>query len=284
MLLTSGLQRQNEDEYVMSPLSAPSAGGNYFSSTERQDSYSTPSLANRPAMPAGLADMQRSGRAYQFARSSSLSDAYPGLPQLPSRFSSPSTESLGNPGMPYARRPMDYGIPRPPNGMVPGYDPNRSIEGSVSPDQQGSPMPYAVNDGTFCHLRDLLMVKLTKQGSQVQSYQSPMAMPPPKPFAGLDMNSPMQPHARQIPSLHSGPVSESPDYRPYSYETQPYPMHNNIPFTQPGASNMSLPATFPPDTGHKNPSTADGRMNPPHILDPMRAKYGGQSFDYAGYI
>lgn len=159
MLLTSGLQRQNEDEYVMSPLSAPSAGGNYLSSTERQDSYSTPSLANRPAMPAGLADMQRSGRAYQFARSSSLSDAYPGLPQLPSRFSSPSTESLGNPGMPYARRPMDYGIPRPPNGMVPGYDPNRSIEGSVSPDQQGSPMPYAVNDGTFCHPRGLLMVK-----------------------------------------------------------------------------------------------------------------------------
>lgn len=150
MLVTSGLQRQSEDEYVMSPLSAPSAGGHYFSTTERQDGYSTPSLANRPAMPAGLSDMQRTGRAYPFSRSSSLSDAYPGLPQLSSRFSSPSTESLGHAGMPYARRPVDYGIPRPPNGMVPGYDPNRSIEGSVSPDQQGSPMPYAVDGGMFC--------------------------------------------------------------------------------------------------------------------------------------
>lgn len=148
ILLTSGLQR-SEDEYAMSPLSAPSAGGSYFSgSTERQDGYPTSSL-NRPGVPAGLADMQRSGRAYPFSRSSSLSDAYSGIPQLPSRFSSPSTDSLGHPGMPYARRPMEYGMSRP-NGMVPGYDPNRPMDGSVSPpDQQASPMPYSVDHGKF---------------------------------------------------------------------------------------------------------------------------------------
>lgn len=111
-----------------------------------------------------------------------------------------------------------------------------------------------------------------------------MSMPPPKPFSGLDMNSPMQPHARQIPSLHSVGVSDSPDYRHYPYEAQPYPMNNSIPFTQANTSSMSLPATFPPDTGHISPTTADGRMNPPQIMDPMRAKYGGQSFDYANYL
>lgn len=160
ILLTSGLQR-SEDEYAMSPLSAPSAGGSYFSgSTERQDGYPTPSL-NRPGVPAGLADMQRSGRAYPFSRSSSLSDAYSGIPQLPSRFSSPSTESLGHPGMPYGRRPMEYGMPRP-NGMVPGYDPNRPMDGSVSPpDQQASPMPYGVDSGKS-HPRHL-STKLTIQ-------------------------------------------------------------------------------------------------------------------------
>ena len=117
----------------------------------------------------------------------------------------------------------------------------------------------------------------------MHNYRSPMSMPPPKPFAGLDMNSPMQSHARQIPSLHSVGVSESPDYRHYPYEAQPYPMNNSIPFTQANASSMNLPATFPPDTGHVSPTNtaADGRMNPPQILDPMRAKYGGQSFDYS---
>lgn len=98
------------------------------------------------------------------------------------------------------------------------------------------------------------------------------------------MNSPMQPRARQIPSLHSVGVSDSPDYRHYPYEAQPYPMNNSIPFTQANASSMSLPATFPPDTGQISPTTADGRMNPPQIMDPMRAKYGGQPFDYTNYL
>lgn len=106
-------------------------------------------------------------------------------------------------------------------------------------------------------------------------------MPPPKGFAGLEMNSPMQ-APRQIPGLHPVPISES-DYRPYSYKPQSYPMNNNIPLTQANASSMSLPATFPPDTGHMPPMTADDRMNPPQMLDP-RAKYGGQSFDYASYL
>lgn len=145
MLLPSGLQRPNEDEYAMSPLSAPSAGGGYFSSTpagERPpDAYPLGSLANRPTIPTPLSEIQRTGRgAYPFPRSSSFSDAYSTLPQYSSRYSSPSTESLGHPGMSYTRRPMDY-MSRP--GMVPGYDPSRPIEGSVSPtDTQESSMPY----------------------------------------------------------------------------------------------------------------------------------------------
>lgn len=152
MLLTSGLQR-SEDEYAMSPLSAPSAGGSYFASTpgaERPtDAYPTGPLANRP-IATPVSDMQRSGRSpYPFPRSSSFSDAYPGVSHLPSRFSSPSTESLGHPGMPY-RRPMDYGIPRPANGMIPGYDPNRPVEGSVSPTDQQEPVRYGMdNQGTL---------------------------------------------------------------------------------------------------------------------------------------
>ena len=137
----------------MSPMSAPSAGGGYFPPTpaaERpQDTY--PMAPNRPAIPTSLSDIHRAGRgAYPFPRSSSFSDAYPGLPHSYSRFSSPSTESLGH-GLPYGRRPMDYGIPRPANAMVPGYDPNRPIEGSVSPaEQQEAPIPYGIDQhGTF---------------------------------------------------------------------------------------------------------------------------------------
>lgn len=133
----------------MSPLSAPSAGGGYFSSTpagERPpDAYPPGPLANRPTVPTPLSEIQRTGRgAYPFPRSSSFSDAYSTLPQLSSRYSSPSTESLGHPGMSYTRRPMDY-MSRP--GMVPGYDPSRPIEGSVSPtDTQESSMPYNMDN------------------------------------------------------------------------------------------------------------------------------------------
>lgn len=149
VLLPSGMQRPNDDEYAMSPLSAPSAGGGYFSSTpagERpHDAYPPGSLANRPTVPTPLSEIQRTGRgAYPFPRSSSFSDAYSTLPQYSSRYSSPSTESLGHPGMSYTRRPMDY-MSR--SGMVPGYDPSRPIEGSVSPtDTPESSMPYHMDN------------------------------------------------------------------------------------------------------------------------------------------
>lgn len=151
--LLTNPNRPNDEEYAMSPMSAPSAGGGYFPPTpaaERpQDTY--PMAPNRPAIPTSLSDIHRAGRgAYPFPRSSSFSDAYPGFPHSYSRFSSPSTESLGH-GLPYGRRPMDYGIPRPANAMVPGYDPNRPIEGSVSPtEQQEAPIPYGIDQhGTF---------------------------------------------------------------------------------------------------------------------------------------
>ena len=284
MLLPSGLQRPNEDEYAMSPLSAPSAGGSYFSPTpvgERPpDVYPPGPLANRPTVPTPLSEIQRTGRgAYPFPRSSSFSDAYSTMPQLSSRYSSPSTESLGHPGMPYTRRPMDY-LSRP--GMVPGYDSSRPIEDSVSPtDTQESSMPYNMdNHGMLSFLSFWRSKgKLTSIGSQVHGYPSPMTMPPPKGFGGLDMNSPMQHSHRQMPSLHSVSVSDSSDYRPYAYESPSY-----IPYTQANASTMSLPATFPPDTGHMPTTATDGRMNPPQLLDPMRGKFGNQPFDYANYL
>lgn len=265
-LLTNS-NRPNDDEYAMSPMSAPSAGGGYFPPTpaaERpQDAY--PMAPNRPAIPTSLADLHRAGRgAYPFPRSSSFSDAYSGFPHSYSRFSSPSTESLGH-GLPYGRRPMDYGIPRPANAIVPGYDPNRPIEGSVSPtDQQEASIPYSID----------------QHGQQVPNYHSSMAMPPPKGYGGMDVNASLQP-PRQIPALHSVPVSDSPDYRPYSYDPQSYPMNNNIPYTQANTAGMT---TYPSDMGHMPPTTAAGRMNPPQMMDPMRARFGSHSLDYASYL
>lgn len=176
----TGVNRPNDEEYAMSPMSAPSAGGNYFPPTpvaERpQDAYPTgPVGPNRPAIPTPLSDMHRAGRGpYPFPRSSSFPDAYPGFPHSYSRFSSPSTESLGH-GLSYARRPMDYGIPRPANAMVPGY-PNRPIEDSVSPtNQQEAPIPYNIEThGT------LMLVKAKEKARELtnQANKFPVTIRP----------------------------------------------------------------------------------------------------------
>lgn len=151
MLLTDALPRINDDEYVVSPLSSTSTTGNCFPSAgpdrtpEHFSQHGVP--GTRPA--ATLPELQRNIRGtFPFPRSSSFSEASfnTGL-HVPGRFSRPGAEPLNHPVLPYARRPMDYGIPRPANGMVVGYDHSRPMEGSVSPTgQQEHPMPYNVDN------------------------------------------------------------------------------------------------------------------------------------------
>lgn len=95
----------------------------------------------------------------------------------------------------------------------------------------------------------------------------------------------MQP--RHMPALHSIPVSDAPDYRPYSYEHHPYSMQTALPYSQANASSMSLPASFPPDTTHIPQvavSTEDRINQSPQILDPVRGKFGNPSYDYTSYM
>ncbi|KKK22526.1 hypothetical protein AOCH_007311, partial [Aspergillus ochraceoroseus] len=261
VLLTDGLSRLNDDEYVISPLSSASTTGTGFPSAPSDrsiDSYHSGSVANR-------ADLQRGNRGtYPFPRSSSFSEPSfnTGL-QFPGRFSRPGAEAIGHPGIPYPRRPMDYAISRPPNGMMVGYTQHRPMEGSVSPTgQQEQPMPYGVDSN-----------------QQVHGYQSALSMPAPKAYGGMEMNSHMQPHGRNMTTLQHIPVSDAPDYRPYSYDNHPYSMNTGISFTQANASSLSLPASFPSETHiSQGPvgSSEERMSNPPHILDPLRAKFGNQ--------
>jgi hypothetical protein len=293
MLLTDTLPRINDDEYVVSPLSSTSATGNCFPSAgpdRTPDHFSQHGvLGTRPA--ATLPELQRNIRGtFPFPRSSSFSEASfnTGL-HVPGRFSRPG-EPLNHPVLPYARRPMDYGIPRPANGMVVGYDHSRPMEGSVSPTgQQEHPMPYSVDNhstrtSSHCHSK-VLSTNTPRTGPQLPSYQTALTMPAPRAFGNIDINSHLQP--RHMPALHSIPVSDAPDYRPFSYEHHPYSMQTGIPYSQANASSMSLPASFPPDTTHVHQAavSAEDRINQsPQLLDPLRGKFGNQSYDYAGYM
>jgi hypothetical protein len=151
MLLTDGIQRLNDDDYIISPLSSASTTtGNGFPSgaaDRNLESYvPNGTLANRAA-PTSVSDLQRHNRsAFPFSRSSSFSESSfnPSL-HFPGRYSRPG-EPLGHPGMPYGRRPVDYGINRPGNSMVVGYDGHRQLEGSVSPTgQSDQPISYGVD-------------------------------------------------------------------------------------------------------------------------------------------
>ncbi|KAK1141391.1 hypothetical protein N8T08_009063 [Aspergillus melleus] len=274
MLLTDGLQRMNEDDYVISPLSSASTTGNGFSAAADR-SMEAYQGAGRAPPGAPITELQRNARGpFPFPRSSSFSESSfnTGL-HFPGRFSRPG-DPLNPPGMSYARRPVDFGMNRPANGMIVGYDHHRPLEGSVSP--TGPPehsVPY----------------NMDSHNQQAQNYQPSLTMPAPKGFGGMEMNSQMQAHGRHMPSLHSIPVSDSSDYRPYSYEHHPYSMNTAIPYSQANASSMSLPASFPPEpsnVGHGTVGSAseDRMANPPQILDPLRAKFGNQPFDYANYI
>ncbi|KAL3475307.1 hypothetical protein BJX99DRAFT_230027 [Aspergillus californicus] len=263
-LLTEGLPRLNDDEYVISPLSSASTNGPGFpSASDRGFEH----YQNRSAA-ATVPDLRNHRSTFPFPRSSSFSESSfnTGL-QFPGRFTRPG-ETVGHSGMSYPRRPMDYALNRSTNGMIVGYGQPRPLEGSVSP--TGQPEQQIQYD------------------PQLHNYQSSLSMPAPKAYGGMDVTSQMQPPGRTMPTLQHLPVSEAHEYRPYSYEQHPYSINTSIPYTQANASSLSLPASFPSDTGHVSQagSSSDDRMNhSPHVMDPMRAKYSqGHGYDYSNYL
>ncbi|KAL4877293.1 hypothetical protein BJY04DRAFT_210052 [Aspergillus karnatakaensis] len=268
-LLTEGLQRLNDDEYIISPLSSASTTGPGFPSASTDRGFE--SYQNRGAA-ATVPDLRSTRGTFPFPRSSSFSESSfnTGL-QYPNRFSRPG-EAVSHHGVAY-RRPMDYVMNRSASGMMVGYNQPRTLEGSVSPTgQPEQQMAYGMDHNS----------------PQIHSYQNPLSMPAPKAYGAIEMNTHMQPPARTMPTLQHLPVSEASEYRPYSYEHHPYSLNTGIPFTQANASSMSLPASFPSETGHvpQGPVSAspDERMaNSPHVMDPLRAKYG-QSYEYANYL
>ncbi|KAL4937406.1 hypothetical protein BDV06DRAFT_226995 [Aspergillus oleicola] len=260
-LLTEGLPRLTDDEYMISPLSSASTNGPGYPPTSSDRGFE--SYQNRGAA-ATVPDL-RSNRTFPFPRSSSFSESSfnTGL-QYPSRFARPG-EAMGHAGIQY-RRPMDYVMNRPGNGMMVGYDQHRPLEGSVSPNgQPETQLPYGMDNAS----------------PQIHNYQSSLSMPAPKAYSGIEMSSHMQHPARTMPTLQHLPVSEAPEYRPYSYEQHPYSMSPGIPFTQANASSLSLPASFPSESGHVAVSSSpEERMNnPSHVM----SKYS-QGYEYANYL
>ncbi|CAI7571261.1 unnamed protein product [Penicillium pancosmium] len=262
-LRTDCFQRPNEEDYLVSPLSSASTAGTYMSSAGqgRTDGLPQPSMMyGRPMASSSMSDLHRTIRSdYSITRSSSVSDAssqppsfHPGM-QLHNRF----TPTSNQPGMPYGRQPMEYGVPRHPGTMMTAYDQSQSFEGSVSPtDSQGNQMPY----------------ELGSIGTQPPNYQSHLAM--------SGMNSQM-PHGRPMPSLQSLPVSTPQEYRPYPYANPSGPM-GTVPYTQSNSSTLSLPTSFAPS---EPGAAAQDHMqqNQPH-LDSFRSKFSNQPFNYSSYI
>lgn len=154
VLMTDGLQRLNDDDYVISPLSSASTTGHGFSSAgpDRSiDAYPSASLLASRA-PGSLTDLHRNhrGTTFPYPRSSSFSEASlsAGL-HFPGRY---RQDSIGYHALPYARRPVDYTLHRPASGMVVGYDQQRQLEGSVSPTgQPEQSMPYSVDSQSAFH-------------------------------------------------------------------------------------------------------------------------------------
>lgn len=152
-LRTDCFPRPSEEDYLVSPLSSASTAGTYMSSAGqgRNDGLPQQSMMfGRPVASASMSDLHRTIRSdYAITRSSSVSDAssqppsfHPGM-QLHNRFAPTSNQ----PGMPYGRQTMEYGVPRHPNGMMTGYDQSQSFEGSVSPtDSHGNQISYDMSN------------------------------------------------------------------------------------------------------------------------------------------
>ncbi|PWY64764.1 homeobox transcription factor [Aspergillus heteromorphus CBS 117.55] len=294
MLLTDGLPRLNDDDYVISPLSSASTTGNFSSAVDRHfENYPQAGMPAR-AGPAPLSDIHRNNRsAFPFPRSSSFSETYNRGLHFPGQFSRPGVESLGHPSMAYARRPVDYGLNRPANGLVVGYDHQRAMEGSVSPTgPPDQPVQYNVENHRTSPPRFYGDHALTVGTTRPANTQLPVLAgnAGPKGYAGMEINPHIQQQGRQIPAMHSVPVSEAPDYRPYSYDHHPYSMSHAMPYSHPNASSMSLPASLPSDSNSVSQgpvvTSAEDRMNhpPPQLIDPLRAKFGNQTFEYANYL
>ncbi|KAF7627025.1 hypothetical protein AFLA_012965 [Aspergillus flavus NRRL3357] len=258
MLLTDGLQRLNDDDYVISPLSSASTTtGSGFPSTAADRNLEgympNGTLANRAA-PTPVPDLQRHNRsAFPFSRSSSFSEPSfnPSL-HFPGRYSRP-----GEPALVWLLDMMAIDSWRVP---------------SHQQDKQINPWHMVWTVIASNYIATNIRSRCCSKG-----------------FGGLDLNSHMQPHGRHIPALQSLPVSEAPDYRHYSYSHHPYSMSTAMPYTQANASSMSLPASFPSDTGSASHgsvggSTEDRINNPPQALDPLRTKFSNQPFEYSNYL
>jgi hypothetical protein len=147
---TDPIQRPNEDDYLVSPLSSASTAGTYMSSAGQGRNDGVPQsnmVFGRPAASASMSDLHRTIRSdFSVTRSSSMSESssqppsfHPGM-QLSSRYGAPN-----QPGLPYGRQP--YGIPQHAGVIVPSYDQHQTFEGSVSPtDSQGAQMPYDMSN------------------------------------------------------------------------------------------------------------------------------------------
>lgn len=141
-LLTEGLPRLNDDDYVISPLSSASTSGPGYPPTSSDRGFEN--YQNRGAA-ATVPDLRSSRANFPFPRSSSFSEpSFNTSLQYPGRFSRPG-DAMGHPGISY-RRPIDYVMNRPANGMMVGYGQHRPLEGSVSPTgQQEAQLTYGMD-------------------------------------------------------------------------------------------------------------------------------------------
>ncbi|OJJ46375.1 hypothetical protein ASPZODRAFT_1956626 [Penicilliopsis zonata CBS 506.65] len=246
MLLTDGLQGPHEDDYMISPLSAASAGGNYFPS----------------GTPDGLSRAPRS--TFPFPRSSSFSDAATQPPSFMhglqlNRFSRTMTTPMAPSQMPYASNVMNYRLNQQPSSMIVGYENQQAVEGSVSP---------TVPEGGY---------GMENQNHPVPSYQTQLGMP------ATNMSSHI-PHSRHM-TMPSAPVTTSQDYRTFTYDTS-YATNTNLPYAHANASSMSLPASFPTTDAGSAPSSGvfgapDNRIGAQHTVESLRNKF---SYEYTSYI
>lgn len=156
MLLTDGLQRPSDEEYVISPLSAVSTNGGRFSVTSGKD----PGNLSRPGkdniMRDRVSEMQRNGRGpLPFIRPNSFSEACTQPPPFnsgphPSHgFSQSAAEPLVHSNVGYVSRGVDYDPGGARVGMMDGYD-RRHIDESASPtDSLGAPIQRNDTQGMF---------------------------------------------------------------------------------------------------------------------------------------
>jgi hypothetical protein len=190
MLLTDGLQRPSDDDYVISPLSSASTNGGPFSATPREESGSLSQPGNDTTMPDRVSELQRDGRgSLPFIRSSSFSEACTQPPPFnrgfhPSHgFPRAGPEPLAHPGIEYARRAMDYGVGAPRSGMMVSYD-QRHMESSVSPTEpQGAPMQHSDPQSMFPALQASLAKPDTRE-QQAAATNRRLRSPRRKAMAG----------------------------------------------------------------------------------------------------